>query len=190
MRDPITRDDLRPLDYGEFGLILRTLATRVSEHIRATGTAFDAIAPILRSGAITGMHLASALRLTNILPLQYKHRGDAVERLMQPPAAKPGIATILLADSNTVTGAVATAAAADLRRQYPLAHIVLATAVLDMSVGAIHGVDSIIYALLSNEARAISTAAAQSNHVGPEVYIFPWEDVDEQWAEISECGEG
>jgi GNAT superfamily N-acetyltransferase/hypoxanthine phosphoribosyltransferase len=185
----IQKSDLRSLSYAEFGQLLDTLADRVAEFCVERGIRIDVVVPILRSGAFPGCHLASKLSVTDILPLQYKHTYNCERPIHQNYALPVPIrdlshCTLLMADTNTVTGEIARRAAADIRQRWPAVTIIFATMMLDVSLASIPGIDFIIWAQRTNERRGLSPNAAAAAEVSNEVYVFPWEDIDQQWAEI------
>jgi hypothetical protein len=184
----VRRSDLCPLSYAEFGALLDTLTATVRAFRDEGGRPIDIVAPILRSGAATGTHLASRLGIQRMLPVQYKYdaRG-APTRIFEPPRldeANASVRGILLADTNTVRGAIATCAAADLRARFPDASIYLASVVVDCALSAIASVDGVFFAVQSNEARSVDREEARARGVSDAVWIFPWEDPEEQWREI------
>src|SRR5215472_7175506 len=69
----VHREELRALSYSEFGELLEVLTRNVLDTCRERGIEIDAVAPILRSGAFPGLHLASKLKVSLVLPLQYQH---------------------------------------------------------------------------------------------------------------------
>jgi hypothetical protein len=142
----VHKSDLRPLSYEAFARILDSLTQRVGAFVDG-GHPVDLVAPILRSGAITALHLASRLGVTRMFPLQYKYvDGRAIERLFEPPTLAPHstpISTILLVDTNAVTGRIAGRAARDLHERYPMASIRFAAAVVDVSLPTIPHVESV-----------------------------------------------
>ncbi|MGH9875607.1 MAG: hypothetical protein ACRD9S_24385 [Pyrinomonadaceae bacterium] len=71
MSSRVKRENLRQLSYAEFGEILHLLTASVSDYLARTGTKVDMVSPILRGGAITGMHLESHLAIVRTLPLQF-----------------------------------------------------------------------------------------------------------------------
>ena len=183
----MNRSDLRQLSYAEFGELLDTLTERVARSLTARGGQVHMIAPILRSGAFPGMHLASKLGVQPTLPLQYKHSGEGIKQGFAPPMLIGGFPerpTILLTDTNTVTGAIARRAIADLRALYPRATILFATVVIDQALGPFDGTTESFYAIKSNEARRLTDAEAKARGITNECFVFPWEDADEQWREI------
>jgi hypoxanthine phosphoribosyltransferase len=186
----INRSDLRTLSYGEFGSLLETLTENVVSACQERALRVDIVSPILRSGGFTGCHLASKLGVTNIVPLQYRHTYDTIASVQQQfyspaLAAEPqGTVVILMVDTNTVTGAVAQQAAEVLRMTRPSSRILFASMMLDLSIEHLKHVEFLISAKRTNERRTVSCELAQVMGVSNEVYVFPWEDLDEQWAEI------
>jgi hypothetical protein len=189
MHQSVSREELRQLSYAEFGHLLDLLVRNVRGALQEHGIQIDAIAPILRSGAFPGCHLASKLGVAEILPIQYKHTYDPSEpvRSFRDPSIPRNVSTcsaILLVDTNTVTGEIARRAAADIRALLPDCRIIFASVMLDISVKALPGIDLIISVRRTNELRSLSDDAARSAGISSDVCIFPWEDLDEQWSEI------
>lgn len=188
--DCVRKEDLRLLSYAEFGELLEMLTRNVLTACHERGVRIAAVAPILRSGAFPGCHLASKLRVADVLPLQYKHTYDQA-RPLHPQDRVPiwthraltdGI--ILIADTNAVTGRIAQRAAADIRAALPDRHIIFASVMRDISLETLPEIDLLISARRTNERRTLSCDAARRAGVSNDVYIFPWEDLDEQWDEI------
>jgi len=186
----INRSDLRMLSYTEFGCLLDALTANVLSACTERQLCIDVVAPILRSGGITGCHLASKLGVNAIMPLQYKHTYDParpIHRQFSPPTftAEPqDSVVVLMADTNTVTGEVARHAARDLRMKWPASTILFASVIVDLSIEQLPDVDVLISAQRSNERRSVSAESATRIGVSNEVLIFPWEDTEEQWLEI------
>ena len=186
----INRSDLRTLSYAEFGRLLEVLTANVVSACTERRLRIDVVAPILRSGGITGCHLASKLGVTAIMPLQYTHTYDPVipiRRQFSIPTLSiepQDSAVILMADTNTVTGEVVRFAARELRTKWPSSTILFASVMLDVSIERLPDVDVMISAQRTNERRTVSLENAARIGVSNEVVIFPWEDVDEQWLEI------
>ena len=55
---------------------------------------------------------------------------------------------------------------------------------LDVSVESIPRADFLIWAHRTNERRTIARKAAAKAGVTNDVYVFPWEEIEEQCAEI------
>jgi hypothetical protein len=186
----INRSDLRILSYTEFGRLLDALTANVVSACTERQLRIDVVAPILRSGGITGCHLASKLGVNAMMPLQYRHTYDParpIRRQFSIPTlrAEPqDPVVVLMADTNTVTGEVARYAARDLRMKWPASTILFASVILDLSIEQLPDVDMLISAQRSNERRSVSAESAMRVGVSNEVLIFPWEDTEEQWLEI------
>jgi len=186
----IRKEELRPLSYAEFGQLLDELTWKVLAACREHDIRIEAVAPILRSGAFPGCHLASKLGVADVLPLQYKHTYDPscpVHTCHRSPILTHGIslkAAILLTDTNTVTGEIAQHAAADIRAVLPGCRILFASVMLDISLDALPEIDAVISARRTNERRTLSRDEASRVGVPNDVYIFPWEEIEEQWDQI------
>jgi hypothetical protein len=190
----INRSDLRRLSYTEFGCLLDVLTANVVSACTERHLRVDVVAPILRSGGITGCHIASKLGVTAMVPLQYTHTYDPaspIRRQFSIPTftSEPqGPVVVLVADTNTVTGEVARYAARDLRMKWSASTILFASVVLDLSIEQLPDVDMLISAQRSNERRTVSLDNAMSIGVSNELLVFPWEDIEEQWSEIQAAG--
>src|SRR6185437_7062490 len=106
-----TKDDINPMSWDEYGANVKTLLNRVC----ASGVAFDAIAPIMRSGGIPGNLLAIRLQITRIIPLQFKYMSQPSR--LEPMHSLPSQPTtdrlnILICENNTSSGGTAQAAIA------------------------------------------------------------------------------
>ena len=186
----INRSDLRMLSYTEFGCLLDALTANVVSACTERQLRIDVVAPILRSGGITGCHLASKLGVSAMMPLQYQHTYDPaspIRRQFSIPTftiEPQDSVVILMADTNTVTGEIARSAARDLRMKWPDSTILFASSILDLSIEQLPDVELLISAQRSNERRTISVEKAMRIGVSNDVLIFPWEDIEEQWSEI------
>jgi hypothetical protein len=133
----VQESDLRLLSYAELGQLLEILTGNVLKVCRERSLRIDAVAPIWRSGAVPGCHLASKLGVVDLLPLQYKHTHDRTHPIHRPYAV-PTLTralnrpVILMADANTVTGEIAQCAAADIRATWPDSTILFASVMLDV----------------------------------------------------------
>jgi hypothetical protein len=91
---------------------------------------------------------------------------------------------MLIADTNTVTGEIAECAAADILEIWPNSRIMFASVMLDISLESMLGIDYLISAFRTNERRTLSREAATRDGISNDVFVFPWENMEEQWAEI------
>jgi len=187
----IVKEDLRKISYQEFDVILGRLTDQIKSYITAHNMSFELIVPILRSGAFTGMHLASQLQIKNILPVQYKYKYlpvEVIEKKFEFPKLLypiPENSNILIVDSNTVFGGIANMVIGDVKKQFPKARLFFASTNIDQSIIHLDSINQIFYGLKSNVKRDLSKSEAVSRGVPNEVIIFPWEDLEEEWSEIS-----
>jgi hypothetical protein len=164
----INRSDLRVLSYTEFGCLLDALTANVASACAERQLRIDVVAPILRSGGITGCHLASKLGVNAMMPLQYKHTYDPARPICRQfcvptfTAEPRDSVVVLMADTNTVTGEVARYAARDLRMKWPASTILFASVILDLSIEQWPDVDLLISAQRSNERRSVSQLPEES----------------------------
>lgn len=185
------RDDLRQISYQEFGVILAKLEKQVKDYCTNNNLRFDLIVPILRSGGFPGLHLASKLKIMNILPAQYKYEylpeESIVKKFEFPNLVHelPQTLNILVTDSNTVWGAIARKVVEDVVTKFPSSTIYFASVNLDQSIKELPGVEKIFYGELSNEKGELSKEEASEKGIPNDVIIFPWENIEEQWEEIN-----
>lgn len=182
----IDKSDLRRVSYEEYGLIMN----RLTAAIQAAKVRYDVIVPILRGGAVTATHLAYKLSIANMLPVQYKYLADSDVRLMQKfpfPDLQydlPPQPNILVVDTNTVKGTVATIVISDVKQSYPDAAVDFATVCLDQSHVDVPLARNMYYERLTNERRLLTAQAAAAAHISQQILVFPWENLQEQWHEI------
>lgn len=187
----IQHGDLKQISYGEFGVLLEKITHSISEYFNDRDQKIDLIVPILRSGMITALHISSKLKITNLMPAQYKFVYSPKEKLVKKfefPRLHfeiPQNGNILIVDSNTVFGGTAKSVISDTKKNFPQAHIFFASANLDQSLVGFEGIEQVFFGQLSNERRLISAEEASARNVDNRVIIFPWEDLEEQWSEIS-----
>lgn len=188
MEKTIQKSELRQITYAEFGDVLRALTDNISTYCLEHSVSFDLVVPILRSGAITGMHLASKLCVVAMLPFQYKYEeGSGLKKMCDPPTLRvelPEKSHILVVDTNTVTGTTADHVLSDVRRLFPQASISFATAYLDQSLFPLSNADHTFYGVLGNERRMISRFEAEKRGITNDCIVFPWQDVKEEWRAI------
>lgn len=192
MINKIQKSDLKPITYQQFAKLLDTLTIKMRKYCQKNNCQFDLIIPILRSGAFTAMHLASKLQIDNILPAQYRYTYQPAEVIIKKfefPQLNYQLnknSKILVVDTNTVYGDIAIKVIADTRLLFPEANLYFASANLDHSLLTNNKLDvkQIFYASLSNESRQLSLEEAKKIGVTNHFYIFPWENLEEQWQEI------
>jgi hypoxanthine phosphoribosyltransferase len=77
------------MSWDEFGDIVNKLIVDIQEFSNANSIHFDAIAPILRNGAIPGTIIANKLDITTILPIQVKYDYKTKTHVQLLPFYKP-----------------------------------------------------------------------------------------------------
>ncbi len=163
----------------------------IDQYFTVRGEHIDLIVPIIRSGMITAMHIASKLKITNILPTQYKYEFLPQETLVkkiefpQLHYSIPEQGNILIVDSNTVFGGTAKLVIADTHNAFPNARLYFASANLDQSVTELEDLEHVFHGQVSNERKLLTAEEAASKNIDNRVIIFPWENLEEQWSEIS-----
>lgn len=172
-----------PMGWEEFHTIVSDLATRLLAYQRQHGFTFDAVAPLLRSGAIPGTMLASKLRVVPMVPLQIKHDYAAQQvGIKLRPAVPDGLdaaapLNILVAECNTYTGRSARAACTLLRETFPNARLHYAC------VTKVYGGPERIADYDSQHIGVHTDEAFKGkSHMDlrPGITIFPWETVEHQ----------
>jgi hypothetical protein len=173
--------DLSPLPWPEFGAAFETLARKVGRRKR-----FDAVVPVLRSGAVVGGMLAVRLGITAVLPIQLKYaRGPTrivtVVRLPRGVALPPK-PRILVCDVNLSTGATVTEAVRQVRVLHPGASVTVAVlALVHGGPRSIEGAESLLHGIETNEA----LLPGAGPDVRPGATLFPWERPEDELRELN-----
>jgi hypothetical protein len=97
----------------------------------------------------------------------------------------PEQASILIADTNTVYGGNAGKAMNDIRTLYPKANLYFASANLDYSYESPKFIWQTFYGTLSNGRRNLTIDDEQLHNITHDILVFPWEDLEVEWQEIS-----
>ena len=187
----IQRSELKEMSYQDFGELVNIVTEKIQKYAQDNELHFHLIVPILRSGAFTGLHIASKLKITNILPAQYKYSYTptvTIDKKFDFPKLQytiPQNANILIVDTNTVHKRIATKVIQDVQELYPKATLYFASASLDQSVKSLENVKTIFYGVLSNEARLLSLEEANALSITNDINIFPWENIEEEWIAIN-----
>lgn len=180
----VGKTELRRISYAEFGIILNKLTRK----LKKSGIKFDLVVPILRSGAVTGVHLASKLGVTNLLPAQYKYIYEPERKMVKKfnfPKLRypvPDKAKILVTDTNVISGSQAQRVIFDVRKKYPQAKIYFASASVDRSLRPLKEVEEIFYGMKSNENECLNGENKKKR--GRCILVLPWESMADRWQEI------
>jgi hypothetical protein len=106
---------------------------------------------------------------------------DMPDPLIELPK-KPNI---LVVDTNTIHGGIASKVIADVKQNYPDAKLYFASACLDASLTHLNQVEQLFYGCLSNESRKLSQEEAAARNITWTIRLFPWENLEEEWEAIS-----
>jgi hypoxanthine phosphoribosyltransferase len=180
-----TKDDTNPMSWEEYGATVKTLLDEVC----ASGVAFDAIAPILRSGGIPGNVLAIRLQITRIIPLQFKYlshppRLEQTNLMPRQPVTDP--VNILICENNTSTGGTAQAAIAQLRKMFPYSKLHYATvAKVFGGPDAFAGAEGYYFGVQTNERFLATPVQMKEFSLRPGMTLFPWEIAEHELKEIN-----
>ncbi len=173
-----------PMGWDEFHHIVETVIAR----LRASGVVFDAVVPLLRSGAIPAVMIANKLRIIPIIPLQLKYDYAAgMVAVKTPPVVPPGLdaaapLNLLVVECNTNTGQSATQAQKLLAATFPAAtlHYATVTAVFGGPT-TLAGYAAYYIGTVANE--AFKDDAPQTARAG--ITIFPWETAEYELDDIN-----
>ncbi len=180
-----TTKHLNPMFWQEYGAAIETLADK----IRQADIAFDAIAPILRSGGIPGNLLAIRFQITRIIPLQFKYRSDRAipDQINSMPLRRtPDPLTILICENNTSTGGTARAAVAHLKKLAPHSRLHYGTvAKVFGAPDSFEGVDACYFGVHTNERFLATPAQITQLSLRPGITLFPWETAEHELAEMN-----
>ncbi|MDB6123325.1 MAG: hypothetical protein JWQ71_2318 [Pedosphaera sp.] len=181
-------EDIHSMSWTEYGVALDVLLKK----IQASGLLFDAIAPILRSGAIPGSALAINLRITKIIPLQFKHlRHPArLESMLPMPALLqklPEAPAILICENNTSSGDTAQAAIHLLKKHFPASKLYYATvAKVFGGPNSFAGIEEYFFGVLTNERFIATQDEITKFGLRPGVTLFPWEAAQDELTEMNQ----
>lgn len=183
------KEDFKSVSWEEYGATLNELYTRTAQYIQEKNIKVDAVVPILRGGAFPGTYLAFRLNLLRILPVQYKYffennkiilkRISSISKVNLPPSP-----VFLLVEQNHCFGITASTAAQDLREEFPNCRIIYAADHLDYSYQKVDETEAIFYGKLTNETRALSEKECNEKKISPFSYLFPWENLKEEWTTV------
>jgi hypothetical protein len=176
-----TPSDLSPLPWPEFGEAFEALAARAARR-----GPFDAVVPILRSGAVTGGMLAVRLGVAVVLPIQLKvaHRPERIVTVVRLPRSRalPPRPRILVCDVNCSTGATATEAVRQVRARWPGARVTVAVlALVHGGPRSIQGAEALLHGIETDE----GFRAPGRVDLRPGATLFPWERPEEELAELN-----
>jgi len=172
------------MDWNEFHQIVKRLIDQLSK----MNITFDAVTPILRSGAVPATMIANKLKIIPTIPVQvkYNYTDDCIDKIIPPVCprnrTKENIKNILVVDSNTYTGGSAGLVAQLLNEEFPDAklHYVCVTKVFG-GKEMIDGYSTYTVGQITNE--AFTGDAPNDARYG--ITIFPWETAQYELDDIN-----
>jgi len=172
------------MDWNEFHEIVKHLIGQLSK----MNIIFDAVTPILRSGAVPATMIANKLKIIPTIPVQVKYNyvDNCIDKIIPPVCPqnrnKEEIKNILVVDSNTYTGGSAGLVAQLLSEEFPDAklHYVCVTKVFG-GKETIEGYSTYTVGQLTNE--AFRDDAPDDARYG--ITIFPWETAQYELDDIN-----
>ena len=183
------KEDFKQVSWDDYGKTLDKLCNKVKKYLKENDIRIDAVVPILRGGAFPGAYLAFRLNLLRILPVQYKYffssrKIELKQVLSLPKISLPEKPIFLLVEQNHCFGVTASAAAKDLKDQFPGCRIIYAADHMDYSYQKTENADMIFYGRLTNETRALNKEECKEKEISPYSYLFPWENMKEEWTTV------
>lgn len=185
------KEDFIRMSWSDYGQVLEKLYHKVSNYLKEKNLTIDAIIPILRGGAFPATYLAFKLNQLRILPVQYKYFFEGkkivlrqILFLSKTKLKLPRKPVFLLVENNHCFGLTAETAARDLKKDYPNCKIIYATDHVDYSYQKSKYTNVIFYGRLTNETRALSEKECQEKRIENISYLFPWEDINEEWITV------
>ncbi len=184
------KEDFKRVSWNEYNQTLETLLEKVRKYLQENNIKIDAVVPILRGGAFPGTYLTFRLGLLRILSVQYKYffikgKIELKKILGVPKDTKlPESPVFLLVENNHCFGLTASTAAKDLKEQFPNCKIIYAVDHVDYSHQKIDNTEVTLYGKLTNETRKLSKATAEEKGLSNTMYLFPWENLEEEWTTV------
>lgn len=166
------------------------LCKQIEDYCSSTQTVFDAVVPVLRSGAIPGIILAVKLKVLRILPLQlkYKYETGKLDQLLELQQVKlPKKAKLLICENYTYSANTAQAAIKISHAKYPDAKLYYATVAKVVYGGddELPFIKRYFYGVLTNEMFKLIDGQAATKQIRQKITIFPWEDTDAELVDIN-----
>lgn len=177
------------MSYMEFESIVDTLIYKIND----SGITFQAVAPILRSGAIPATIIANKLRIPTMLPIHVRLESDSNEIKPLLPFVLPlenclGEApNILIVETNTITGKTAEKSFEIIKGNISNANIYYAT------VGRVYRKPEIklemfkdyFWGIITDELFEANDDDKLKMNIRPKITIYPWETAEFELEEIN-----
>ena len=184
------KKDFKRLSWDEYFATIKILNRKISSYLKKNKLAVDAVVPILRGGAFSGIYLAYQLGVLKIIPVQYKYfyigkKAELKAVLSFNAENLPKNPVILLVEGNHCYGLTAQTAAKEIKEISPKAKIIYVADNMDYSHQKNDYADAIFYGLLTNECRELTSKQAKKKGIYPYSYIAPWEVMKEEWETVN-----
>ncbi len=189
---PYDKSYVNKMGWEEYDGLFETLLEKLNRVQVTREISFDAIVPIIRTGAVPGMMLANRLNILNIIPIQYKYDYSVNKPvlLMSPKLNQPikaATPNILIVEGSIYSGRTAKLVRDELDKLLPNSklHLASLTKVYDDEDLSKY-FDSFTYATYTNEALKLESKDAKKQGIREGVTIFPWEEVAAELADSSQ----
>ena len=181
------------MSFAEFGEIFHRLLEEIKHTLETEHQDIAAVAPILRSGGITGLMLAVHFGIKTVLPIQYKYHSPNEKPSLifsafdhMPVSSLHKNSVILICETNTVTGNTLKEVLPMLRQHFPKQNFWYATLAKSISLPAKHaGIEHYFFGIETEEGISEKLPMHHKN-VWKGVALFPWENKQEEIKEIVE----
>ncbi len=176
------------MEWDEFHNIVTSLIDKLSTLQKNNNFVFNAITPLMRSGAIPATMIANKMQIIPIIPLQVKHNYDhgGVDTIIPPICPlnikKSAIKNILVVECNTYKGTSSKLTYTLLKNEFPDAdiHYACVTKVFG-GPERIDGYKSYHIGQWTNE--AFKENAPKDARQG--ITIYPWETAEYELEDIN-----
>lgn len=184
-----TVTDTNRMSWEEFG----NITYKLLEEIQNSQIHFDAVAPVLRNGAIPGTIIANKLEIITYLPIQVKYDYGMNKHVQMLPFYKPltidlgESPKILVTESNTFSGESAIKSAQIIKEAFPKAKLYYATItrVYRKTEITLPMYEKYFYGVMTNENFEADQVVESKLRLRPKITIFPWETEEKELKDIN-----
>jgi hypoxanthine phosphoribosyltransferase len=186
----IKNNQVNMMSWEEYGSIVNILSQKIEQYLEVHTVTFDAIAPIMRSGGVTGNILGVKLNIEKVIPLQlrYYRNPDRIKVLIHPKDYSDegsSITNILICETNTVKGFSADKAIKLLKSNYPDSNLYYATlAKVFGGPDTFDGIEEYFYGVLTDDKFRATENEMEQYNIRPGITIYPWESIEDELKEI------
>lgn len=189
MKEKYTLRDVNQMSYYEFEQIMQTLVSTIQD----SGIKFEAVVPVLRTGAIPATIIAYKLNIINMLPIQVKYDYTINKPNQLLPLVLPldnkliTPANILVVEANTHSGTSAEMVHTIVKNSLPTAHIHYATVTRAFKKipNDLPMYKNYFWGVMTNEAFEADSYIQEKLNLRPNIVVFPWEDAEAELKDIN-----